>query len=64
MMDYIEGKTLAELMEEDKANYDKYLEKFVDLQLGVHSKKVPLLNKLKDKMMRKISETDFSANGR
>lgn len=64
VMDYIEGKTLAELMEEDKANYDKYLEKFVDLQLGVHSKKVPLLNKLKDKMMRKISETDFSATVR
>ena len=64
VMDYIEGKTLAELMEEDKANYDKYLEKFVDLQLGVHSKKVPLLNKLKDKMMRKIGETDFSATVR
>lgn len=64
VMDCIEGKTLAEIMEEDKANYDKYLNLFVDLQLSVHEKKVPLLNKLKDKMMRKISETDFSATVR
>lgn len=52
---YIEGRTLEEIMEEDKENFDKYLAEFVDLQLEVHSKKAPLLNKLKDKMNRKIS---------
>lgn len=54
-MEYVEGKTLAEIMEEDPANLDKYMEQFVDLQLLVQSKRCPLLNKLKDKMNRKIS---------
>ena len=62
--DFIEGKTLAQLMEEDPDNKDSYLEKFVDLQLEVQSKKCPLLTKLKDKMNRKISLTDFDATTR
>lgn len=64
VMDYVEGKTLAQLMDENPARADEYLAQFVDLQLKMHEKKVPLLNKLKDKMMRKISETDFSATVR
>ncbi len=64
VMEYVKGKTLAELMEENPAQADKYLSQFVDLQLKMHEKKVPLLNKLKDKMTRKISETDFSATVR
>lgn len=54
-MDYVEGKTLEQIMQEDPDNLDKYLEQFVDLQISVHNKKAPLLNKLKDKMNRKIS---------
>ncbi len=54
-MEYVEGKTLAEIMAEDPENFDKYLDEFVDLQIEVQSKKSPLLNKLKDKMNRKIS---------
>ena len=61
VMDYIEGKTIAALMEEHPEKYDEYLELFVDLQLKIQEKKVPLLNKLKDKMTRKISETDLSS---
>lgn len=64
VMDYIEGKTLAELMQEHPERTDKLLDRFVELQIRTHEKKVPLLNKLKDKMMRKISETDFSATVR
>ena len=64
VMDYVEGKTLAALMDENPSQADKYLSMFVDLQLSMHEKRVPLLNKLKDKMMRKISETDFSATVR
>ncbi|MDE6614104.1 MAG: phosphotransferase [Clostridia bacterium] len=64
VMDCIEGKTLAQLMDENPADIDKYLAQFVDLQVSVPEKKVPLLNKLKDKMMRKISETEFSATVR
>ena len=37
--DYIEGKTLASIMEEDPANVEKYMKEFVALQLEVHSKK-------------------------
>ncbi len=62
--DFIEGKTLARIMEEDRSKLDEYLNLFVDIQLNVHSKKAPLLNKLKDKMMRKISETDLDATTR
>ncbi len=54
-MEYVEGKTLQQMMDEDPDNMDKYMEQFVDLQLEVQSYKVPLLNKLKDKMNRKIS---------
>lgn len=49
-MDLIEGKTLADLMKENPANMDKYLNDMVDIQLEIHSKSVPKLSKLKDKM--------------
>ena len=62
--DYIEGKTLAQLMEENPDKLDEYLELFVNLQIEVLSKKAPLLNKLKDKMLRKISETGLDATTR
>ena len=62
--EYISGKTLAQIMEETPDKKDEYIELLVDLQLEVHSKKAPLLNKLKDKMNRKISETDLSATTR
>lgn len=62
--EYIEGKTLAQLMQENPDKYYEYLEKFVDIQMEIHSKKAPLLNKLKDKMNRKISEADLDATTR
>ena len=62
--EYMEGKTLAQLMQENPNKYDEYLEKFVDIQMEIHSKKAPLLNKLKDKMNRKISEADLDATTR
>ena len=62
--DFIEGKTLARLMEENPEKEDEYLALFVDLQLKMHSQTCPLLNKLQDKMNRKISETDLSATVR
>ena len=61
VMDYIPGKTLAAMMEEHPDKLDEYLEKFVDIQLNLHAQKVPLLNKLKDKMSRKIGETGLNA---
>ncbi len=62
--DFIEGKTLSQLMSENPDKFDEYLEKFVDIQIDIHSKKAPLLNKLSDKMQRKISEADLDATTR
>lgn len=59
--EYIEGKTLSELMAENRDKEDEYLEKFVDLQLEIHSKKSPHLNKIKDKMHAKISASSYEA---
>ena len=62
--DFIEGKTLAQLMEENPDKEDEYLNQFVDIQLEVLGKKAPLLTKLWDKMSRKIDETDLDATTR
>ena len=62
--DYIKGKTLQQLMDEHPEKKDEYLNLFVDLQLEMHSKSCPLLTKLRDKMNRKISQTDFDATPR
>lgn len=62
--DFIEGKTLAQLMAEDSGRRDEYLELLVDVQLMVQSKTCPLLNKLKDKMNRKISHANLDATTR
>ena len=62
--DYIAGKTLAQLMRENPEKMEEYIDLMVDLQLSVHQKKAPLLTKLKDKMNRKISQTDLDATTR
>ena len=62
--EFIKGKTLQQLMDEDAEKKDEYIELLVDLQLDVHSKVCPLLNKLKDKMNRKISSSELDATTR
>ena len=62
--EFIQGKTLAQLMEEPPEKEDEYLDLFVEIQLRIHNQKAPLLNKLKDKMNRKIDETDLDATTR
>ena len=63
-MDYIEGPTLEQLMEKNPEKMDEYLELFVDVQMNVQSKRVPLLNMLIEKMNRKISAADLDATTR
>jgi len=63
-LEYIKGKTLAELMILHPENYDEYMNLFVDLQITVHKQKCPLLNKMKDKIYRKILEADIDATTR
>ena len=58
--EYIEGKTLQHLMDAEPEKMDRYLEQFVDLQLEMQAQRCPLLNKLWDKMDRKIDEADIA----
>lgn len=62
--EFVKGKTLQRLMDENPDKKDEYLQMFVDLQLQMHAKTNPLLNKLKDKMQRKIESADLDANTR
>lgn len=62
--EYIEGETLAALMEKNPEKIDEYLELFVDTQLEIQSKECRELQKIHDKMNRKISESDIDATTR
>lgn len=62
--EFIAGKTLAQLMEENPERLDEYLELFVDLQLKVNAQVCPRLNSLKEKMNRKISASSLDATTR
>lgn len=61
-LDYIEGKTLEELMAENPDKEDEYLNAFVDLQLDIHSKSSPLLNQLKEKLDGRIEKLSGKVN--
>ena len=62
--EFISGKTLSQLMKENPDKKEEYLNLLVDLQLEVHSKKAPHLNKLRDKMSTKIDLTSLDATTR
>ena len=62
--EYIEGKSLGQLMKENPEKLDEYLEMFVDLQMSVHKCSCPMLTRIQDKMERKICEADFDATTR
>lgn len=62
--EYIEGKTLARLMEEQPERHGEYMNLFVDLQLTVHAQTCPLLGRLRDKMNRKINLSALDATTR
>ena len=54
--EHIEGTPLNKLMEEHPERMDEYLNLFVEIQLEVLSKRVPLLTPIKDKFRRKLTE--------
>jgi tRNA A-37 threonylcarbamoyl transferase component Bud32 len=60
-MEYIEGKTLTQLINENPEKKYEYIDMLVDLQMKVHQQQSPLLTNLRDKMYRKISQTKFNA---
>ena len=53
--EHIEGTTLNKLMEEHPEKEEEYLNLFVDTQMKILSNSVPLLNRIKDKFRRKLS---------
>jgi tRNA A-37 threonylcarbamoyl transferase component Bud32 len=64
--EWIEGRTMQEVMDENPERLPELMEQFVDLQLTVHKQRAPLLNKLKDKLNRQISslKEELDATGR
>mgnify|MGYP000822012698 CR=1 FL=1 len=57
---FIPGKTLARRMDEEPEKREAYLERFVALQVEVQSRRSPLMNRLHDKMYRKITEAELT----
>ena len=62
--EFVEGKTLKELWDENPSRAEEYLDRFVGLQIKVHSFTVPNLNSQKEKMNRKISQSALDATTR
>lgn len=62
--EFVAGETLQSLMEAHPEQVESYMEQFVLLQKEIHSKRSPLLTKLKDKMNRKISQSGLDATVR
>ena len=58
VLEHIEGTPLNKLMEENPEKEDEYLTWFVDIQLYVLSKTVPMLNRMHDKYKRKINSLE------
>lgn len=53
--EFIEGTPLDKLMNEHPEKENEYLNLFVDTQLKIQSNTVPLLNRIKDKFRRKLT---------
>jgi len=53
-MDFVEGKTLAELMDEDPDHIDKYIEQMLNIQLEIHTKQMPRLRRMNQKLEKEI----------
>lgn len=54
-LEFIPGRTLEQVIDEDESNVDEYFDQFVELQLQVQSGTASLLNRQKDKLRRMIS---------
>lgn len=60
--EYIDGKTLEKLMNENPEKMDEYMDLFVEIQTTILSKRVPLLGRIKEKFRRKLTETELIDN--
>lgn len=64
VMDYIEGETLAALMQKFPEKRGEFLRMFVEIQREVHAHKHLLLTKYIDKLKRKILTSELNASTR
>ncbi|MCL2204798.1 MAG: phosphotransferase [Defluviitaleaceae bacterium] len=60
--EFIEGKTLSQLLSENPEKSQEYFDRLIELQIKVHKQRCPLLTKLRDKMFRKISLSEFDSS--
>ncbi len=61
VMDYIPGKTMKQLLEEDPSREDEILDRFVDIQLSIHATAAPAaLNKQVMKCMNVLKRKQNS----
>ncbi|MBO7673568.1 MAG: phosphotransferase [Atopobiaceae bacterium] len=54
-LEFIPGRTLEQVIDDDEDNIDEYFDQFVELQLQVQSGTAPALNRQKDKLRRMIN---------
>lgn len=64
VMDYVEGKSLATLMEENPNKRSEYIARLIDIQLSMHALTAPELNRQRDKFNRKIELSGLDATNR
>jgi aminoglycoside phosphotransferase (APT) family kinase protein len=62
--EYIEGVTLAELIEKEPDKLDEHLNRFVEIQLDMHQHTTSRLTVLLDKLQRKIKASGLDATTR
>ena len=58
LKEYVPGRTLEALMDENPDKLEEYMEQMVDLHLHIHTQACPLLNKLKEKTMRSLKTVE------
>ena len=56
--EFVEGKTLQQLMDENPDKLEEYMDKMVDLHLLIHAQACPRLNKLKEKTIRALKSEE------
>ena len=64
VFDYIEGVTLEQMMQDDPSKTDEILDRFVQIQTGIHTFRCRKLVTTRNKMLDKISQADISENTR
>lgn len=56
--EFIEGKTLAQLIKENPDKAEEYIDMMVDLQIEINGKRCPMLNRMKEKLTRQIQSVE------